>query len=783
MNCPLRKRTAGKRAAGKLTAGKLTAGKLTAGKLTAANRQPRAIMRPRRLLMTAAGAAHSLWRTPMAELTGIAASPARSGMRSGPMPGGHAGRRFRFWRRAQTRPRPAALPLVLLLLALSTLFLFGGDREYFYRWHWHDRASSRALAFAENLSVRHYLTRFFHQSRDADGNLYYHPAPYNRFPIGAYVLLQPLSLLFGDADFKAAIYAGRLLMLLLFSASIILAYRALSRIIGSRWDALTAVLLAFSSYYVLFYADAISVEVAPDLFGAMLLFHGMVIFVQEGRFRQLLVKACLALLLGWHSYAFLLPFVVFGLAAELLQARPLIAARPLRLGGLKRYAGLLRRSRYLMLGIVTLLFGIAALGFNLTTEYLALDGAVAWPELPSLHSAVRTTGNDPAVNAEVSNQLTLITYLRGQSNRIATMILPYALNPYITKDALPSAAKASIPSIALGVMAVGVCLTVVALAYVRRRQKAALLLSTLTFSGLCWAVAVRTHVHFHDYEGVFYIGIPLTVFAGLLLCLRRGGHGHGHDRGRTRTRTRLAPFLAAMALLVFVFSASAMAGVGQSPEELVLDDALMADYAAIRSIVDDGETIFIPGRIKDYASDSVRWSEAYYLAGKIVNRTYDIADAARPRQSEHLGDYLLLPYRDDNPALLTPDNRRLFLYRWPLYAEQYDLTALGRPIIRGDWNVYLKDGILVYVSPKCAHRSDLFLLHLIPQDTADLRADRLQYGYDNRDFPFRSGGFTIADGTCVVARPLPNYDIAAIRTGQYRAAGAIWAEAYRLPAP
>ena len=49
-----------------------------------------------------------------------------------------------------------------------------------------------------------------------------------------------------------------------------------------------------------------------DLFGVMLTFHGMVVFVQEGRFRQLLVKTCVALLIGWHVYAFLLPFIALG---------------------------------------------------------------------------------------------------------------------------------------------------------------------------------------------------------------------------------------------------------------------------------------------------------------------------------------------------------------------------------------------------------------------------------------------------------------------------------------
>ena len=704
----------------------------------------------------------------MADLTGIAAASPRSRR----VTGGRQWRRFRFRCRfwAGARARPAALPLVLLLLALSTLFLFGGDREYFYRWDWHDRASSRALAFAANMSFRHYLVNFAHQSRDADGSRYYHPAPYNRFPIGAYILLQPISFLSGDTDFKAKIYAGRLLMLLLFSAAIALAYRALARIIGSSWDALTAALLAFSSYYVLFYSDAISVEVTIDLFGAMLLFHGMVVFVQESRFRQLLVKAGLALLLGWHSYAFLLPFVGFGLAAELLQAHQSIST-PSILGSLKRYATTLTRSRYLMLGAAALLFGGALLGFNIAREHLALDGAVAWRELPTVRSAIRTTGWNRQLNAAQADDLAPRVVVAEQFNRIAAMTLPYALNPYVAKAARPTVDTATIPSIALGAMTLGVGLATVALAYVRRRPQAALLLSTLAFSGLFWAAGVRTHVHFHDYESVFYVGLPLTAFAGALMCLRRLG------------RTRLAPFLAAAALLMFVFSASAMADVGQSPAELALDDTLMADYAAIRNIVADGETIFIPTRIKDYANDRVRWSEAWYLAGKVVNRTYDVADARRPRLAEHLGDYLLLPLRHDHPALLTPENRRLFLYRWPLYAEQYSLAGLGRPIIQGDWNAYLKDGTLVYVSPECAHRNDLFLLHLIPQDLADLRASRQKYGYDNRDFPFRSGGFTVADGTCVVVRPLPDYDIAVIRTGQYNAAGDIWVEEYRLSAP
>ena len=260
-------------------------------------------------------------KPPMAERPDIAIPPPHSG----PLTGWCAGR----WRRLRGRAltRPAALPLVLLLLALSALFLFGGDREHFYRPGHHDWISSHRLAFAENLSFRHNLLIFYGLSRDAEGKISY-PKPYNRFPAGGFALIKLAILPFGETDFRAQIYAARMLMLLLFSAAAVLAYHSLARIAGSCWDALTATLLAFSSYYMLYYADQISNEVTIDLFAVMLAFHGMVIFVQEGHFRQLLVKSCVALLLGWHVYAFLLPFIVFGLAAELLKARQSVSTPP-----------------------------------------------------------------------------------------------------------------------------------------------------------------------------------------------------------------------------------------------------------------------------------------------------------------------------------------------------------------------------------------------------------------------------------------------------------------------
>ena len=671
----------------------------------------------------------------------------------------------------QLRARPAALPLVLLLLALTTLFVFGHDRAYFYRTGWHDWNSSQTMAFAENLSFRHHLLIFPYHSRGADGNLIYGEL-YNRFPPGGYALVKLAILPFGDAALKAKIYAGRLLLLLMFSGAAVLAYHSLTRIIGSRWDALAATLLAFSSHYMLYYADKISNEVTMEVFAVMLAFHGMVVFVQEGRFRQLLVKSGLALLLGWHVYAFLLPFIVFGIASELLKTQHSAAGRPMLLGRLTAYWRTVRRSRYLTLGIAALLFGVAILAFNFGNEYLALYGQVPLEELPSVKSAVQRFGGNADFNAGLANEVKPQVYWPSQFYRIAVMSLPYAVNPYRIKGRLSQYQFRDYPAIALGVLAVGLGLAGLAWAGIRRRPGAALLLATLALSGLCWAAALRNNVAPHEFESVFYIGIPLAVLAVVLTGLRR------------RWRWRLSPYFAVAALVVFVISVAAMAGVGETRAELAIEEQEIAEYAAIRGLVDDHAAIYAPWSFASFRFGGAHWASEYFLAGKIVNYDYD---PRPPRQPKQPGDYLLLPTREDSPALLTPDHRHIFLYDWALYDQWRRIADLGQPIIASDWaadwQVYRREGHLTYVSAGCAHREAAFFLHFVPRNASDLPVVRREHGYDNRDFNFHSGGFTLTDGTCVIERPLPGYNIAVIRTGQYTESGQIWQGEYRLPAP
>ena len=92
----------------------------------------------------------------------------------------------------------------------------------------------------------------------------------------------------------------------------------------------------------------------------------------------------------------------------------------------------------------------------------------------------------------------------------------------------------------------------------------------------------------------------------------------------------------------------------------------------------------------------------------------------------------------------------------------------GDPVIRGKFDVYLGENLLIYFREPCAPAdiSDTFFLHLIPADRDDLPDNRQQYEFDNLDFNFAQAG-VISEGKCIARVFLPDYPITRIRTGQY----------------
>ena len=632
----------------------------------------------------------------------------------------------------------AWLPPALLLLALSTIFIFGAERrDYFYQSGMHSEISAKNMAIVENLSPEHHFLMFASRTLDTDGRHVYDV--YNRFPIGNFALIKLAILPFGD-DLSAKIYAARMLMLLKFAAAAVFAYLALRRLAASRWIALTATLLAFSSAYCLYYNDVISSEAAIDIFAAMLVFHGMAVFEQERRFRQLLLKTCLALLLAWHVYALLLPFIVFGLMRGFYyKTRSGVPPPSCQL----KYATLsLLRSRYLTLGVVALLFGVSVLTINFTNEYFALNRETPPTELPSFKSMISRIGVDPHFSKpESPTYLAWPTFPERQFYRVGMMSWPYAFFPPFVKQRLDAPPRLLV---ILGIAASGASLF--GLLFVRRHK---ILLASLTLSGFCWALPMRhnTAYPWHEFESVFYIGVTLTLFSLLLLCLRR------------LSSERLIAALSVAALLIFAVSALRMSQLNSANRTPELHQAVMDDFEYIRDMTDGG-VILVNAMPKLYGGLA---AFPYYLSGRIGIYAHETASPARTH------DFVITGMRAGGLASLTPQNRMIFLYEWDAY-HRYISESIERaePLIRSAFDVYIVDNAMIYFKDACQEHdiSEKFFLAIYPSVKNDLPRYRRQRGFHNLDFHFEEQAVWLGE-RCIAVASLPDYDIARIKTGQF----------------
>ena len=170
----------------------------------------------------------------------------------------------------------------------------------------------------------------------------------------------------------------------------------------------------------------------------------------------------------------------------------------------------------------------------------------------------------------------------------------------------------------------------------------------------------------------------------------------------------------------------------------------------------------------------------YLWNGGVDNRDFALdAYGGRPG-----GDCIAVVPLPDYPiaAIYTgqPDRWEVNLY--PSTAphrlrETYAALSDIQPAARGDFDLYWQGNRLIYLRETCnaADTAAGFFLHIIPQDVADLPAERWDAGFANMDFAFaRWGGHF--DGKCLASVPLPDYPLKEIRTGQHNPGqGELWA--------
>ena len=122
-------------------------------------------------------------------------------------------------------------------------------------------------------------------------------------------------------------------------------------------------------------------------------------------------------------------------------------------------------------------------------------------------------------------------------------------------------------------------------------------------------------------------------------------------------------------------------------------------------------------------------------------------------------------YGSDITFTLAPNSDA---YRAAHQAAYNDVEANGALLARSDVDIYIHNGELRYLTANCAptlaNADYRLFLHTFPINPADLSPDSRELGFENRDF-WITDRFAFFDGKCIHNRPLPDYPIVRIRTG------------------
>ncbi len=230
---------------------------------------------------------------------------------------------------------------------------------------------------------------------------------------------------------------------------------------------------------------------------------------------------------------------------------------------------------------------------------------------------------------------------------------------------------------------------------------------------------------------------------------------------------------------------------GVSPEDALMSDSVLGirfyylpdlkviDRFGLTDATVARNPVTRPNRERIIAHD--RWPPPGYLEERGVNfiirppEPSAPAALARARYAVKVGANLWMPFN-------SPDEQWV-LERFgdhDLRMREENAPRLRppglEPVIRSNFDVYFTGNSLVYEKQSCRYPTDVeapFFVHVFPMNRNDLPDRRRQFQFDNLDFRFRSIGREVG-GTCFAIRHLPDYPIAAIRTGQYTGEGQVW---------
>jgi hypothetical protein len=487
------------------------------------------------------------------------------------------------------------------------------------------------MALSRSLFVEHRGLMFNQRSVREDGSLAYDA--YNRFPLFPFLLTGAAARI-GGSDLARQLYFSRQAMNLFFILAMVFAFVTINGILRQPLISVSIVLMAFSSHFVLYYHDLVFNDV-PALFGCILVFY-LVSRSRNGiRLPLAAGIAAVAVSTGWQA--------VFALAAWLI-VDGMHVWHTRREQGI-RLGTMMHRPAFSAFA-AGVIWGGAVLGLQLLNEWTHVGGSIA--RLPTLVSFLARSGLKGHQRLSSLPGVAWGPFLLSQARRVWLMILPFNLpfsipvsgfiGDLFTQGAAALARHARdwrlVISLA-GLAAVLLALFAQAGLAVRRRLLDWRIAAAWVLCGAFWALSMRHYVAFHDFESIFYIGVPFVLYLAFFLQARFVRH------------VRIAATLAVGSTMLFaacVYHDGAAKSLERSTHEW-----RFSEFQAIADLLPPGAEVHVDGdpRMADMA-----FRELDFFLG-------DAKYAPRSRAA-----YIVSLQRQGNWQKLTR-NARLNLFRRP----------------------------------------------------------------------------------------------------------------------
>jgi hypothetical protein len=474
----------------------------------------------------------------------------------------------------------AAFFAVLCIILLTTQ----NSKQGFERGH-HGWVSSHVLAIATHAYPGNGFVGYAVQSRDSAGKNQYQY--FDRYPVFFSAALH--GLMQASPDVSMQIYLSRQFMNLVFFLNIVAAYFLLMRLTGSPLISLSAVLLAFSGYYFMYFKDMVHFD-QPAVLGITLLLYGVVVYRQTHKIWPLYIAAIAALSMG-RAY----PSMAVISLWLLLECIHILRGHSWRLAPA---AATLASSQVPRLFLVGLLLSSSYLAYNLSMEATIRDVSVT--ETSIVDSAQRRLGIDTAFTQERTVPLTWSAHAERQVERLVVGAIPY---PFGVADEYKRAVEYLVRRAGLPAAVLALALGAAVLARFIARQSPATrrLWLLVACSGFAWIVPMKNLALPHHYTTIYHLGFYLALFTALVSLVPRRGH----------------PYVLALAAAVFFSANLSVNSVHDSVASRV--NPVTEDFARIRQNLEPDANIFVfvPGGFQMDGSvaivDGAPYAVGFYL--------------------------------------------------------------------------------------------------------------------------------------------------------------------------